>query len=267
MNQINYAAEQIFEQINDIIDFKHSNPTFREYENYDEFHIRGKIVTNELINELNLNTDSKILDIGCAIGGTCRKINKRYNCISIGIDFNKEYIRSGNLINHACKQNNSVNLIHADALSLPFQDNTFDAIISQHVQMNIKNKIQFYNEINRVLKPKAQFAYYDILKGENNKINHPLPWAENSKFTQLIDPTALDAYLNSIGFVKSHSKDQTPEAISFFEKLLAKVKQNPEILKSQEIFMGSNCKQKLNNLFEALQNNSLILESAIWQKS
>ena len=40
----------------------------------DEFHIRGRKATLELAGQMNLNTDSHVLDIGSGLGGPARTL-------------------------------------------------------------------------------------------------------------------------------------------------------------------------------------------------
>ncbi|MFK5974649.1 MAG: methyltransferase domain-containing protein [Flavobacteriaceae bacterium] len=78
------------------------------------------------------------------------------------------------------------NFVYGDALELPFKDKTFDVVWTQHVQMNINDKIKFYTEINRVLSDTGTFIYYDVFKKGNKKVQYPMPWAENSDISFLM---------------------------------------------------------------------------------
>src|SRR5262252_4348883 len=46
----------------------------------DEFHIRGRKATLELAAQMNLNTDSHVLDIGSGLGGPARTLAETYGC-------------------------------------------------------------------------------------------------------------------------------------------------------------------------------------------
>lgn len=66
---------------------------------------------------------------------------------------------------------NNINLICADALSLPFSDNSFDNVIISFGIRNIKNRIQALYEFKRVLKPSGKLLVLEFSKPKNPIIN------------------------------------------------------------------------------------------------
>ncbi|MFT5217629.1 MAG: ubiquinone/menaquinone biosynthesis C-methylase UbiE, partial [Glaciecola sp.] len=142
----------------------------------DEFHVRGAAVSKELAESINLE-GATVLDVGCGLGGPCRMLADEYNCQATGIDLSNEYIRTAKELSKLVRLDSKTSFVQGDATSLPFEDNTFDVVWTQHVQMNIPGKENLYSEISRVLKPGGHFLYYDILKKEDGEINYPMPWA------------------------------------------------------------------------------------------
>lgn len=96
-----------------------------------------------------LEKDSKLLDIGCGTGR-----NTNYTNVNItGIDISEEQIKQCNSNKSNNKSNN--NYIIADMCELPFQDNSFDNIISIasfHHLSNENRRKQALSEMYRVLK-------------------------------------------------------------------------------------------------------------------
>lgn len=119
----------------------------------DEFHIGGRVATDRLLKQLGVQKDSRVLDVGCGLGGAARYVAKTFNCQVSGVDLTEEYIATGNSLCSWVKLNNRVNLVHGNALDLPFEDNSFDRAYMLHVGMNIEDKEKLFTEINRVLKP------------------------------------------------------------------------------------------------------------------
>ncbi|MGC8502591.1 bifunctional demethylmenaquinone methyltransferase/2-methoxy-6-polyprenyl-1,4-benzoquinol methylase UbiE [Desulfurella sp.] len=66
---------------------------------------------------------------------------------------------------------NNINLICADALNLPFNDNFFDNVIISFGIRNIKNRIQALYEFKRVLKPSGKLLVLEFSKPKNPIIN------------------------------------------------------------------------------------------------
>ena len=60
----------------------------------DEFHIGGRQASEDFLDQLDLNPDIHILDVGCGLGGTARFVASRYGARVTGIDLTGEYIET-----------------------------------------------------------------------------------------------------------------------------------------------------------------------------
>lgn len=98
--------------------------------------------------------DGKILDIATGTGDVAIEIinqNKSYNKV-FGIDFSPSMLRNARKKIFKKGLSGSIFLILADALSLPFGDNTFDASIIAFGLRNIVDKEKSISEMVRVVK-------------------------------------------------------------------------------------------------------------------
>ena len=105
----------------------------------------------EHLNKFIKNGD-EILDIGCGNGRLLNLVGDK-NINYTGIDSSKELIEIAKK-NH----NGRKTFLHANALSLPFQDKTFDTVFSIAVLHHVPSKqfrTCFVSEACRVLKPKG----------------------------------------------------------------------------------------------------------------
>ena len=149
------------------------NITREDIAGVDEFHVRGAAVSKELAESIDLN-DKSVLDIGCGLGGPCRMLADTYNCLTTGIDLSNEYIRTAQKLSQLVKLESKTSFVQGDATSLPFDDQSFDVVWTQHVQMNVPDKQKFYSEVKRVLKTGGFFLYYDILKNNDESVSYPM---------------------------------------------------------------------------------------------
>lgn len=231
----------------------------------DEFHVRGAAVSKELAESITLE-GATVLDVGCGLGGPCRMLADEYNCQATGIDLSNEYIRTAKELSKLVKLDSKTSFIQGDATSLPFNDNTFDVVWTQHVQMNIPDKNKLYSEISRVLKPGGHFLYYDILKKGEGKVNYPMPWASTSDMSFLFKETDMDEYLTQYGLTKEQSNDQTQAGVNFFNALVAKLKEFGPPKMGLNVLMGETTKPKLMNLLGHLKSGELELKSGVYKK-
>ncbi len=232
----------------------------------DEFHIRGADATHELITESGINKDSKILDVGCGIGGPARVIAFETGCKVTGIDLTEDFIRTAKLLSELVGLDDRTEFICADATKLPFNDETFDIVWTQHAQMNIKEKDKLYSEIFRVLKKGGKFIYYDIFSTGNDPLFYPLPWAEKINISHLITVHEYDELLKKTGFKGIQKTDKTEKSINFFRDTFDKlVKEGPPKV-GLNLLMKETAVEKLKNLLRNLKENKAAVQSGIYQK-
>jgi hypothetical protein len=58
----------------------------------DQFHVRGLAATKDLAESLNIQAESKILDIGCGLGVPARFLAATYACHVTGIDLSQPFV-------------------------------------------------------------------------------------------------------------------------------------------------------------------------------
>ncbi|MDD2548787.1 MAG: methyltransferase domain-containing protein [Bacteroidales bacterium] len=231
----------------------------------DEFHVRGVEVSRELAKIANIN-NARLLDIGCGIGGPCRMLADEFNCDTVGIDISKEYVATASKLSELVGLSHRTKFINGDALNLPFQNNEFDVVWTQHVQVNINDKLKFYSEIDRVLSRNGAFIYYEVFKNGNEEVNYPLPWADESKISFLEHSSKIDSILQQVGWVKKQSTNQTENGIKVLEKMHNRLSKRGVPRLWLNVLMGASTKDKIANLLNGLKEGKIYLESGIYNK-
>ena len=178
----------------------------------DEFHIRGRAATLELAQAAGLRSTHRVLDIGSGIGGTSRCLAKEFACRVTGIDLTDEYCQVASMLTAKVGLDGLVDYRQGDATNLPFEDNEFDVVWTEHVAMNIPDKRRFYSEMHRVLKPGGTLAIYDVLAGSSGPALYPVPWARTPDTSFLVSPQELRRLLQDTGFTVSDWRDSTAQA-------------------------------------------------------
>ncbi|MGB8191191.1 MAG: methyltransferase domain-containing protein [Chitinophagaceae bacterium] len=265
--EAHYHREGLYEKIVNVLNEQGiTKVTRNDLAAVDEFHVRGVAVSLELAKEAGFDEDSTVLDVGCGIGGPCRMIADEFGCKVTGVDITAEFIRTAAGLSELVGLQHLTTFIQADALQLPFEDELFDAVWTQHVQMNIADKQRFYSEIKRVLKNRGRFIYYDIFSTGNGPLVYPLPWAGDESISHLITIPELEGLLAQLGFTKLHTKDQTAAGIEFFTNLLNKIAKDGPPKLGLGLLIGSDAGKKFSNLLNSLKDGKVELQSGIYRR-
>jgi len=116
-------------------------------------HIGGLPATAALLELCCISKDSIILDVGCGAGVTPVNIAKQYGCRVFGVDISQRMIERSIQRSEIEKVMNKVEFRAADAQELPFEDDFFDAVITESVTAFPEDKQKAVNEYARVTKP------------------------------------------------------------------------------------------------------------------
>lgn len=256
-----YGHNNLYEAIINITGT--NNITRKDLAAIDEFHVRGAEVSAELAAAAGLQPGMRVLDAGCGLGGACRLLADEFGCNVTGIDITEDYIRTAVQLSQLTGLQHNTHFVHGSVLSLPFPNNSFDVVLTQHVQMNIADKKTFYAEIARVLKPGGRFVYYDVLSNEHLPVQYPVPWAPDESISFLITSGELHALLKEAGFNNIQITNETAKGITFLNNLFNRIETKGLPALGLHMLMGGDAVVKLRNLFSNLINGSIVLESGI----
>lgn len=205
----------------------------------DEFHIRGRKATLELAAAMNLSPASRVLDIGCGLGGPARTLAESHGCHVTGIDLTPAFCEAAAVMSDWVGLGDRVSFRQGDATDLPFDAASFDAAMTVHVAMNIARKDRMYAEAKRVLRPGGRFAVYDVLQGEGGEVHYPVPWARDAGISHLATPEAMTGLLTAAGFHILTVEDSTEASQVWFEEMAARMSAKAPAVTFQT-FLGSD---------------------------
>jgi ubiquinone/menaquinone biosynthesis C-methylase UbiE len=211
-----------------------------------------------------LQPGMRVLDVGCGLGGACRLLASEYGCDVTGIDITPDYVQTAAKLSALTGLQHTTRFVPGSALALPFDNNSFDVVWTQHVQMNIADKPGFYSEIKRVLTTTGRFVYYDILSASNVLIHFPVPWASDAALSHLITAQELHRLLQTMGWQHVQVRDETAKGIAFFETMFNRITQKGLPALGLHLLMGDNAFEKLQNLYANLIEGRIVLESGIY---
>jgi ubiquinone/menaquinone biosynthesis C-methylase UbiE len=186
----------------------------------DQFHTRGLAATTELATLAGITADMSVLDVGSGIGGPARFIAAVCGCRVTGIDLSEPFVDAARYLTERTGQSGKVSFQVASALRLPFEDGRFDAVLLQHVAMNISDRAKLYREIWRVLVSGGKFATFDIVSN-NGELHYPVPWARTPATSFLLTAAATREAIEQSGFRTLTWQDDSEAAKAWFAQLRA----------------------------------------------
>ncbi len=214
----NDLYNKIIDGLNDLgIDLSSVTPD--DLQPVDEFHIRGSVATNELIDLSDFTPGMHVLDVGCGVGGSTRRLSHETGCCVTGIDLSDEYIDTAERLTRLLNMQERVKFHAASALALPFDDDTFDGAWSIQMNMNVADKLSWLKEVYRVLKPGCRAVLYEVCGHKNTPVYFPVPWAQDSTMSFLVPPDEFRDVIISAGFDIKAWNDKTDLAQKAFAQM------------------------------------------------
>jgi SAM-dependent methyltransferase len=135
--------------------------------------LRGKfVIWAELLGSLDLHGDERILDMGCGRGAVLLMAAKHLTTgRAVGVDLWRSIDQSGNSL-EATQRNavaegvaDRVELHTGDMTALPFEDSSFDVVVSSLAIHNIRGRAgreKAIDEAVRVLRPGGRLVLVDL---------------------------------------------------------------------------------------------------------
>lgn len=181
----------------------------------------GKQMAVELIRKIDLKPGSRVLDVGCGLGGSAFVMAQEFGLIVDGIDLSKNMLALANqkLLNHGLS--GTVALEHGDCLELD-KPETYDAAYSRDVFLHIENKAKLFSVLRQLLRPGGKLLFTDYCCG-------PKPWNDN--FTEYVKDRGYSLHtlpdyvtlVSNAGFEQVESLDFTSEFIDILQSDLKRI--------------------------------------------
>ncbi|WP_299848992.1 methyltransferase domain-containing protein [uncultured Roseovarius sp.] len=220
-----YSGESLLENIRSALRASGVDPDAPDIEDLkpvDEFHTGGLEATDALLDQLEITQETRVLDIGCGIGGAARHVAARTGAQVRGFDLTPDFVDTARALSDLVDMASSTSFQVGSALDIPEPDNSADLALMFHVGMNIEDKETLFKEAARVLVPGGTFALFDVMKGSESALTFPFPWAEEAAFSFVTPPSSYRSAASTAGFELIAERDRSEFASDFFERVFAR---------------------------------------------
>lgn len=133
---------------------------------YDQDHFGGIQANDELAAAAGFGPGHLVLDVCSGMGGPARYLAQRIGCRVVGLDFTESRHLGAQRLTELARLEQLVSFRHGNALDMPFETASFDAVIGQEAWCHVPDKPRLIAECARVVKPGGVIAFTDILKRE-----------------------------------------------------------------------------------------------------
>ncbi|ODQ66376.1 sterol 24-C-methyltransferase [Nadsonia fulvescens var. elongata DSM 6958] len=111
--------------------------------------------------KMGINSDMKVLDVGCGVGGPAREIARFTGCRIVGLNNNDYQIERANFYSKKYSLEDQLSYVKGDFMQMDFKPESFDAVYAIEATVHAPVLDGVYSEIYKVLKPGGTFGVYE----------------------------------------------------------------------------------------------------------
>ncbi len=229
-----------------------SHLTVEELKAVDSLHLQGRPATLELLS--HVPTASRVLDVGCGVGGSSRVIAAAWpECRVTGIDPDPDAIDAAEQLTALCGLHDRMDFHIGSATDLPFDDGSFDGVWIQHVGMAVLDYPRMQAELTRVLVPGGWVAFHEVVATASPFDRFPTPWARSADKSNLV-PAGRWAWE---GFERKFWADKTAETLIWAQRLRPATELGPWLI------VGPDFTEKFGNVRLGLESGELGVQMGV----
>ena len=237
-----------------------------DLEGCDHIHLSGIKGTRSTAELASFPENTHVLDVGSGLGGPARMLAAEFGCKVTGLDLTRSFLHAAEMLTLRTGLANYVSFRYGNALSLPFHDESFDAIWMQHVSINVPNKQLLFSEIWRVLKPKGKLALNTLLAGVRGPVLYPIIWALDPSIDFIEPQAAFRKAIANNDFHLLEWQNVTSQSIADLRTTEQPMGMQDSPLLSPSLYVD-NFREKSKNMLRNLEEGRIEVIQAVYKKN
>ena len=193
---------------------------------------------------VEINSNSRVLDLGSGYGGTARFLVKKYGCHVTCLNISKKQNFINQKRNQEQKLSDFIDIFEGSFEELPTPDSSFDIVWSQDAIFHSNNLVRVFQEVKRTLVDGGHFIFSVITSNDNiSEEQRQLKdfYSTITKFYPLKDYINLASQL---GLLEIKIIDYSHNIKINYSRLLSKMQ---EIQKEEGNVWGKDFFEKMNH--------------------
>lgn len=138
------------------------------------FHPGGLALSKLMVDRMGLESDARLLDVACGDGKTASYLAKTIGIHVSGIDIGEEMIEAATKRSKSMRVEDRTDFRVALASKIPYEAESFNAVISECALCTFLDKESALTEITRVLRPNGIVGLNDVAVQNHNDLDEEL---------------------------------------------------------------------------------------------
>jgi len=182
---------------------------------------------------LNLNPETRVLDVGAGYGGAARWLAKQFGCHVTCLNLSEAQNERNRRMNAEQGLSELIEVVDGSFEEIPAADGMFDIAWSQDAILHSGRRDRVLAEVDRVLKPGAEFIFTDPMQADDCPPGVLQPVLERIHLDSLGSISFYRQQAQRLGWEELSLFDLTPQLVTHYSRVRQELEQRRAYLGKQ----------------------------------
>jgi sarcosine/dimethylglycine N-methyltransferase len=194
-------------------------------ESADEISEASRRTVAEMAALVDLDENTKVLDVGSGYGGAARQLAKKYGCHVTCLNLSEVENERNRLLSEQQGLSDRIDVVDGSFENLPFEDNAFDVIWSQDAFLHSGDRGRVLEEAARVLRPSGQMVFTDPMAADGCPADALTPILQRLQLATMATPKFYRRQLYRLGLSQVDFHDKSDQLVRHYGRVLEETEQ------------------------------------------